>query len=94
MNTENHSQTAAFIWSVADLLGGDFKQPQYGRVILPFTLLRRLECVLELTREQVLGMPTKHKHRERSLSVSDRRHGHLLGLTTDLGDFVRYADDR
>ena len=55
MNTENHSQTAAFIWSVADLLRGDFKQSQYGRVILPFTLLRRLECVLEPTREKVLA---------------------------------------
>ncbi|MBA6413980.1 SAM-dependent DNA methyltransferase [Parahaliea sp. F7430] len=55
MNTENHSQTAAFIWSVADLLRGDFKQSQYGRVILPFTLLRRLECVLEPTREQLLA---------------------------------------
>lgn len=46
MNTENHSQTAAFLWSIADLLRGDFKQSQYGRIILPFTLLRRLECVL------------------------------------------------
>ncbi|WP_278368371.1 type I restriction-modification system subunit M [Marinobacter salarius] len=54
MNTENHSQTAAFIWSVADLLRGDFKQSQYGRVILPFTLLRRLECVLEPTKSKVL----------------------------------------
>lgn len=43
---ENFSSTAAFIWSVADLLRGDFKQSQYGRIILPFTLLRRLECVL------------------------------------------------
>lgn len=54
MNTESHSQTAAFIWSVADLLRGDFKQSQYGRIILPFTLLRRLECVLEPTKHQVL----------------------------------------
>ena len=54
MNTENHSQTAAFIWSVADLLRGDFKQSQYGRVILPFTLLRRLECVLAPTKGKVL----------------------------------------
>lgn len=45
MTNTNFSQTAAFIWSVADLLRGDFKQSQYGRVILPFTLLRRLECV-------------------------------------------------
>lgn len=54
MNTENHSQTAAFLWSIADLLRGDFKQSQYGRIILPFTLLRRMECVLEPTREAVI----------------------------------------
>jgi len=45
---------AAFIWAVADLLRGPFKQSEYGRVILPFTVLRRLECVLEPTREDVL----------------------------------------
>lgn len=54
MNTENHSQTAAFLWSIADLLRGDFKQSQYGRIILPFTLLRRMECVLEPTKEAVV----------------------------------------
>lgn len=54
MITENHSQTAAFLWSIADLLRGDFKQSQYGRIILPFTLLRRMECVLEPTREAVI----------------------------------------
>ncbi|MCC1498085.1 class I SAM-dependent DNA methyltransferase [Alcanivorax sp. 1008] len=61
MNTENHSQTAAFIWSVADLLRGDFKQSQYGRVILPFTLLRRLECVLEPTKAKVLKSAEANK---------------------------------
>ena len=50
----NFSQTAAYIWSLADLLRGDFKQSQYGRVILPFTILRRLECVLEATRPKVI----------------------------------------
>jgi len=50
----NFSATAAFIWSVADLLRGDFKQSQYGRIILPFTILRRLECVLEDKKEAVL----------------------------------------
>jgi type I restriction enzyme M protein len=48
------TSTASFIWSVADLLRGDYKQSDYGKVILPFTLLRRLECVLEPTREDVL----------------------------------------
>ena len=54
MTNNNFSQVAAFIWSVADLLRGDFKQSQYGRVILPFTLLRRLECVLEPSKANVL----------------------------------------
>lgn len=54
MNTENHSQTAAFLWSIADLLRGDFKQSQYGRIILPFTLLRRMECVLAPTKGEVI----------------------------------------
>jgi len=53
--TKNFSQTAAFIWSVADLLRGDFKQSQYGRIILPFTLLRRLECVLEENKASVVA---------------------------------------
>lgn len=56
MTTNNNfSQTAAFIWSVADLLRGDFKQSQYGRVILPFTLLRRLECVLAPSKDAVVA---------------------------------------
>ncbi|MEJ2794206.1 class I SAM-dependent DNA methyltransferase [Iodobacter sp. LRB] len=45
---------AAYIWSLADLLRGDFKQSQYGRIILPFTLLRRLECVLADSKAAVL----------------------------------------
>jgi len=60
VNAENNSQIAAFIWSVADLLRGDFKQSQYGRVILPFTLLRRLECVLEPTKDNVLSGAKAH----------------------------------
>ena len=46
---------SAFIWSVADLLRGDYKQSDYGKVILPFTVLRRLDCVLEPTKEAVLA---------------------------------------
>lgn len=46
---------SSFIWSVADLLRGDYKQSEYGRVILPFTVLRRLDCVLESTKAAVLA---------------------------------------
>jgi len=49
----NQQNLADFIWNVADVLRGDFKQSIYGRIILPFTLLRRLECVLEPTRDKV-----------------------------------------
>ncbi|MCT8177029.1 class I SAM-dependent DNA methyltransferase [Variovorax sp. CY25R-8] len=50
----NHQALSSFIWSVADLLRGDYKQSEYGRVILPFTVLRRLDCVLEVTKPAVL----------------------------------------
>jgi type I restriction enzyme M protein len=46
----NQQTLSSLIWSVADLLRGDFKQSEYGRVILPFTVLRRLDCVLAPTR--------------------------------------------
>lgn len=52
--TQSTNNLATYIWSLADLLRGDFKQSQYGRIILPFTLLRRLECVLEATKPAVL----------------------------------------
>jgi type I restriction-modification system DNA methylase subunit len=44
-----------FIWSVADLLRGDFKQSEYGKVILPFMVLRRMDCVLAVTKKAVLA---------------------------------------
>ncbi|MGW1313376.1 type I restriction-modification system subunit M [Streptomyces californicus] len=52
MNSNKHTELANHAWSVADLLRGDYKQSDYGKVILPFTVLRRLECVLEPTREK------------------------------------------
>ncbi|WP_405941826.1 N-6 DNA methylase [Streptomyces sp. NBC_00207] len=53
MNSSKHTELANHAWSVADLLRGDYRQSDYGKVILPFTVLRRLECVLEPTREKV-----------------------------------------
>ena len=46
---------SALIWGTADLLRGDYKQSEYGKIILPFTLLRRIECVLEPTRKDVIA---------------------------------------
>ena len=53
--TSGTPNLSAFIWSVADLLRGDFKQSDYGKVILPFTVLRRIDCVLEPTKAAVLA---------------------------------------
>jgi type I restriction enzyme M protein len=49
----NQQTLAPFIWNIADLLLGAFRPSEYGRIILPFTVLRRLECVLEPTRDKV-----------------------------------------
>jgi type I restriction enzyme M protein len=64
----NHQSLSAFIWSVADLLRGDYKQSDYGKIILPFTVLRRLDCVLESTKAAVLA---EHEDKQK------------LGLNTD-----------
>src|SRR5690349_9888962 len=68
---------AAFIWSVADLLRGDYKQSEYGRVILPLTVIRRLDCVLEPTKAAVLE--------------AHRRHGEHIATEENLAPFLRAA---
>ena len=52
--TSNFQQLANFIWSVADLLRGPYRPPQYERVMLPLTVLRRFDAVLALSKEAVL----------------------------------------
>ena len=58
-SSETIRNHAAFIWSVADLLRGDYKQSEYGRVILPLVVLRRLDCVLDPTKDKVLETASK-----------------------------------
>jgi type I restriction enzyme M protein len=55
MTSANFQQLANFIWSVADLLRGPYRPPQYERVMLPLTVLRRFDAVLAPTKEQVLA---------------------------------------
>jgi type I restriction enzyme M protein len=52
---ERINNHAAFIWSVADLLRGDYKQSEYGKVILPLTVLRRFDCVLAPVKAEMLA---------------------------------------
>ncbi len=87
-----HTRMASDIWSVADLLRGDYKRHEYGRVILPFTLLRRLDAVMAPTRDAV---------RARDTSLPDMQNkGHLLRVAaklefynTSLQDFASIASD-
>jgi len=74
---QNFTELAAFIWSVADLLRGDYKQSDYGKVILPLTLLRRLDCVLEPTKKAVLAECAKRKNEGVNLDVFLKRKSKL-----------------
>jgi type I restriction enzyme M protein len=90
---EGHSQLVAFIWSVADLLRGDYKQSEYGRVILPLTVLRRLDCVLEATKPAVLDAMQRHGQRSNPEPILRRAAGDLGFYNTSKLDFRRLLDD-
>ena len=55
MNAAQHSQIASFIWSICNLLRGPYKRNEYRKVILPFTVLRRFDCILAPTKDKVLA---------------------------------------
>jgi len=67
----NNVNLSSFIWSVADLLRGDYKQSEYGKVILPFTVLRRLDCVLEATKDAILRQQAANNTREQFANSPD-----------------------
>ena len=87
----NFTEKANFIWSVADLLRGDFKQSEYGKVILPFTVLRRFDCVLAPSKAKILEM-------NKTLTVSNktpvfkRFTGHDYYNVSEY-DFAKLMDD-
>ncbi len=87
---KNH---AGFIWAVADLLRGDYKQSEYGKVILPLTVLRRLDCVLEPTKDAVLERAKKLQGRVENMEpVLCAVSGEQFFNTSPL-DFRRLLDD-
>ena len=57
----NFGEKVSFIWSVADLLRGPYRPNQYKDVMLPMTVLRRLDCVLEPTKEKVLEISKQYR---------------------------------
>jgi type I restriction enzyme M protein len=90
----NHQALSSFIWSVADLLRGDYKQSEYGRVILPFTVLRRLDCVLEATKPVVLAeFNAKTKAGLNPDPFLLRKAGQSFYNTSDL-DLVKLSGDQ
>ncbi|MGB2857834.1 MAG: class I SAM-dependent DNA methyltransferase, partial [Candidatus Microthrix parvicella] len=90
---QNH---AAFIWSVADLLRGDYKQSEYGKVILPLTVLRRLDCVLEPTKQAVLDRAAQLAGRNHNLDpILQKEAGEQFYNTSrfDFATLVAAPDD-
>jgi len=76
VTSDNINNHAAFIWSVADLLRGDYKQSEYGRVILPFTVLRRLDCVIAPVKDDMLAKA------EQTKAAGIENHGPVLDRLT------------
>ncbi len=81
--SESPNNLASYIWSLADLLRGDFRQSQYGRIILPFTLLRRLECVLEPSKEKVI----KEVEKVKKMNLPEEAEEKMLLRAADLSFF-------
>ncbi|MEM8534069.1 MAG: class I SAM-dependent DNA methyltransferase [Chloroflexota bacterium] len=75
----DHHQISNFIWQIADLLRGPYRPPQYERVMLPMTVLRRFDCVLKPTKQMVLHAYEQHQdrlHGEALDAVLNRAAGH------------------
>ena len=69
----NHSKIVSFIWGVADLIRDTFKRGKYQDVILPLTVLRRLDCVLAPTKEKVPETQARFKGMLENLDPQLRR---------------------
>ncbi|GGP85716.1 type I restriction-modification system subunit M [Saccharothrix coeruleofusca] len=93
--SSTHTKLAGFIWSVADLLRGDYKQSEYGKVILPFTVLRRLDCVLAPTKAAVLERKAKLAEQGvQNLDMLRRATGGLSFYNTSKLDFQAAVRDQ
>ena len=90
----NFSDKVSFIWSIADLLRGDYKQHEYGQVVLPLTVMRRMDAVLEPTKAKVLKKikelkvenkdPILFKVTGYNFFNSNKRKMEVLGLITKI----------
>ncbi|MFA5097856.1 MAG: class I SAM-dependent DNA methyltransferase [Candidatus Margulisiibacteriota bacterium] len=93
----NFKDQANFIWSIADLLRGDYKQSEYGKVILPLTVLRRLDCVLEPTKQRVLSFLPEIRSRKLSPEAAEKvlkKKANLSFYNKSKYDFQRLTADQ
>lgn len=98
---KNHIEAAHFIWQVADeVLRGTYTEPEYGKVILPFVVIRRLDCVLEETKPAVLTELAKREGKVPNVNPFLRRaagqtfyNTSKATLTTLLADDTHLADN-
>lgn len=83
----------SFVWSIAEILRGDFKQSEYGKVVLPFVVLRRLDCILEATKDAVLeaekGLPDGVDEDTRDMILFGAAGGNLRVYNTSRATFER-----
>ncbi|WP_296604648.1 N-6 DNA methylase [Nocardioides sp.] len=86
------SNLGNFVWSIADQLRGVYRPNQYGNVILPMTILRRLDCILEPTRDQVRAL-AESESREEILDIKVRREFGLNFYNTSAYDLARLKKD-
>jgi type I restriction enzyme M protein len=89
----NHSQIVSFIWGIADLIWDTFKRGKYQDVILPLTVLRRLDCVLAPTKEKVLQTVGKFKGKLENLDPQLRRASGFAFYNTSRYDFEKLLAD-
>lgn len=91
----NHSETVNFIWNIANLIRDDFRRSKYPDVILPFTVLRRIDCVLADSKENVLAAYTRFKGQisDEALDKQLRRASGFAFYNTSQYDFERLHQD-
>src|SRR4030042_2851257 len=89
----NHSEIVSFVWGVADLIRDTFKRGKYQDVILPLTLLRRIDCVLAPTKEKVLKAYAKFKGKLDNVEPQLRKASGFALYNTSRYDFEKLLAD-
>ena len=94
MNARTHGELANFIWGICNLLRGPYKRNEYRKVILPLTVLRRFDCVLADTKDDVLAAAEKTKDQTQTMrDIALRSASRREFYNTSRLDFQRLLDD-